>query len=330
MKPTNILLAASFLLIACDPYDRFVGEFNAGPVNPAMFPKPYLGAGGDPKFGGGVFKPSMAYVAGAQIGYYPFPVSAAQAKDPLTAATIKPPIAYVFDPGPNSPYPASPRCTPPPRYVYDQQRDGIRYDEQGALFTALPKSDSYVPVVAEVPVTSKGEGCQSIKTTDTLLSSSQVAVNAQRPASGSKPVGIADNKYLAWAIIDPSAEVDPLDPATGVGPQRYGWYQHFLVVYLDGGYLPASADGAQLVPQTLYVPLKIPGTDANGRPAVQDNSAPGSGYDVLEGKRGDTAYSPLCHIKQFTPPDPTNPLTSAAAISGAVDTNTYVYCLQTL
>jgi hypothetical protein len=226
-----------------------------------------------------------------------------------------------------------PHCVPPPNYQYDQQRDDVRLDEQGNLFTALP-TNNYVPVVAQVSVISNGESCQSIKSTDALVTSTQVKVATMPPPSGAgssaQPTGIPDGKYLAWAIVDPAADVYPMDPATGLGPQKYGWYQHYLVVYLDGGYLPTttSANGPEMVTQTLFVPSRVPGMDKMGQPTILDNADPGSGYDVLEAKRGDSAYSPLCRIKTFVPPDPAHPVTDAAAISGAVDTNTFIYCLQ--
>ncbi len=39
---------AIVLVAGCNPYSDQQGEFNAGPVDPANFPVPYLGAGADP------------------------------------------------------------------------------------------------------------------------------------------------------------------------------------------------------------------------------------------------------------------------------------------
>jgi hypothetical protein len=222
------------------------------------------------------------------------------------------------------------RCIAPKGYVYDQQRDDVRYDQQGELFTALP-TKTYTPVVAEVAVHTHDLPCQSIKTTDTVVTSKRVDVQTKLPDNAgpdTKPVGIPDGKYLAWAIIDPSARVEPTDEATGLGPQSYGWYQHYLVVYLDGGYIPTSADGSELVAQTLYVPTLVPGKDDAGNPAVVANSDPGSGLDLLEARRGDAGYSPFCRISLYTPPFPGVPLLSADP-SQTTATDRYVYCLQT-
>ncbi len=293
MKPRNLALSASFLLIACKPYERFVGEYNAGAVNPAAFPEAYLGEGGDPVSAGGVFTPLVAYVGGEPVSYYLFPAGSGQAKadNPRAVAAVPAPLAY----------------------------------------TALPKSTTYTPVVAEVAVRTLGLPCQSIKTTDTVVTSRRVELDKKLPAIAgpdTKPIGIPDGRFLAWAIIDPSAKVQPIDPATGLGPQSYGWYQHFLVVYLDGGYIPTSADGSELVAQTLYVPAVVWGTDAAGAPALVPNSEPGSGLDLLEARRGDAGYSPFCRISLYQPPFPGVPMLNPDP-SQTTATDRYVYCLQT-
>jgi hypothetical protein len=312
-----------------------VGEYNAGAVNPVAFPASYLGAGGDPKFAGGVFTPLTAYVDGAAVSYYLFPAGSGQAKadNPRAVAAVPAPLAYVFDPPATgtAALVGSEQCIPPKGYVYDQQRDAVHYDQQGQLFTALPKSAAYTPVVAEVAVRTLGLPCQSIKTTDTVVTSSRVEVATKPPAvvtPDSKPVGVPDGRYLAWAIIDPSAKVLPLDPATGLGPQSYGWYQHFLVVYLDGGYIPTTADGSELVAQTLYVPAVLWGTDDAGAAVLVPNSEPGSGLDLLEARRGDAGYSPFCRISLYQPPFPGVPMRNPDP-SQTTATDRYVYCLQT-
>jgi hypothetical protein len=330
-------------LFACTPYNRFSGEFNAGPVDPSKFPPAYLGSGGDPKLAGGTFTPNTAFVAGTKVNYYVFPLGSGQAsaKDPLATSNFAPPLAYVFDPAANDPNASPQRCVAPANYNWTncpqddpdhctQRTDAVRMDQQGNLFTALPSSAAYVPIVAEVPVTSAGEACQSIKTTDTLIASNQVSVKSQVPKgapSGTKPVGVRDGKLIAWAIIDPSAIVNPTDPVTGLGPQEYGWYQHYLVVYIDGGYVPVN--GGDLVAQNLYVPNHYLGTDANGNPAVvASGGTPGTGFDVLQATRGSAGYSPVCHIFTFDG-DPKNLPTDATKIENATDTMTFTYCFQT-
>jgi hypothetical protein len=360
MKPATYLLFASIVASGCTPYEKRSGEFNAGPVDPVKFPAAYLGSGGDPKQAGGTFNASAAYVNGKKVGYYPFPFSAAQfgtaaspSDDPLAITenggpdTFTAPNAYVFDPGSTKA-----NCVPTPGYVYDERRDGIHYDDQGNLFTALPASAAYVPVVAEVAVTSNGEGCQSIKSTATLVTDSQVTVQLKQPPAGSPPTamatGVPDGKYLAWAIIDPSATVNfpngMVDANTGLGPQKYGWYQHYLVAYLDGGYIPTMNNtlpgsmgmpGAMvndMVPQILFVPSAIPAKDMKGNPVIgMTKGKPGSGFDVLQAARGDAAYSPVCQVMVFTPADPMNPTQKAADIDMTTvkaAPTPYIYCLQ--
>ena len=307
------------LLSGCNPYARRSGEYSAGPVDVSQFPPAYLGAGGDPKYGGGVFQPSSAFVDGNAVGYYAFPFSDAQlaADDPLTLGdAFATPPAYAFDPAASDPFPAKPRCTPPAGYVYDEQRDGIDYAEQGNVFTALPTGASYVPLVAEVPVQSNGEPCQSIKSSDAL------------------PSGVPDGKIVAWALVDPSASVlfadGSVDPTTLLGPQKFGWYNHFLTQYIDGGYVPTT--GTELVAQTLYVPTLVPGTDMSGAPAATPTMGnPGSGYDLLEAARGASGYSPICRVMTFVPADPMNPPTSVAAIDMTTlmpAPTPFLYCLQ--
>lgn len=320
------VLVAVVLIAACDPYQQRSGEYFAGAVDPAAFPAPYLGAGGDPKRSGGVIAASAATAHGAPAPYYAFAVSAAQAgaADPLAVASdgsataIPAPLAYVLDPRqPGAqPFPATPRCTPPSGYRYDPRRDGYRLDDQGNVFTALPAS-GYAPVVAEVPVTSNGEPCQSIKSAATLLGADDVLVASGGP----------DGRLLAWAIVDPGAEVrfpdGHLDPSSGLGPQHLGWFDHYLVAYLDGGYVPTSADAAgtvHVVPQNLYFPTAIP-TGAG---------QPGDGFDLLDAARGEPGYSPLCRVLSFVPADPQHPPTSAASLDPAQlhDTGSFVWCLQ--
>lgn len=341
-------VVASLLLAACSPYERRAGEYYAGPVDPAAFPSAYLGAGGDPKHGGGEITAATARAHDDPAPYYafPFPPSQARADDPLLIAAA--PSAYVIDPRPPaSPYPTTQKCAPPPGYVFDARRDGYRLDEQGAVFTALPTS-SYAPIVAEVQSLSNGEACQSLKSERTLVTSTSVITPLMpkpRPLPNDILIGKPDGNYLAWAIVDPSAEVrfpdGSLDPSTGVGPQKIGWYDHYLVTYLDGGYAPVSTvvlpgmggnpdtTVVHLIAQNVYWPTQIPVTLPSGVVVVRAGRL-GAGFDILDARRGEPGYSPVCHVFSFVPADPLHPPTNADHIDASQlhDTGSYVYCLQ--
>jgi len=354
MRGTAVLLAIA-VAGGCNPYEKRSGEYYAGAVDPAGFPAPYLGAGGDPKRSGGVILASGATAHDAPAPYYAFAVSAAQAAaaDPLAVSTdgnptaIPAALAYVFDPQPDDPFPAHPRCTAPAGYVYNPEHDGYRLYEQGNVFTALPAA-GYAPLVAEVPVTSNGEGCQSIKSAATLVTADDVLVQTvppKFPLPDAKPTGVPDGRFLAWAIVDPGAEVrfpdGHLDPQSGMGPQRIGWFDHYLLTYLDGGYAPTTAvvvpgmagnpdvTVVHLVAQNVYFPTAIPATLPSGV-VVPAAGHLGDGFDVLDAVRGEPGYSPLCRVFSFVPADPLHPPTSAAAIDATQlhDTGTFVWCLQ--
>jgi hypothetical protein len=84
--------------------------------------------------------------------------------------------------------------------------------------------------------------------------------------------------------------------------------------------------------QILYVPTEIPGTDMDGNPvAVPTDGQPGSGFDLLQAKRGTDGYSPICQVMTFVPADPLNPPTDAADVDQttvAPAPTPYIYCLQ--
>jgi len=285
MKRSSLLPILLALIGACDPYSAQQGEFTAGPVDPANFPAPYLGVGADTgpngfRSGRGRFVEVGAYVNNNPAGYYSFPFTTAQlapAADPLRLvddgnayAPVPVPPAYVFDPTPASPFPASPTCTPPPSYSYDPTREDMRLDDQSNIFTQLPIASerpgvastfSYVPVVAEVPVSAAGRACQSLKSEKTLN-----RVLGFPPPSGN---------YLLWAIIDtaspvyrvndnPTAAYGSPGYTSGVGVQKYGWFGHYYLAYVDGGYIPTQSatvtEGGRvkqvlrMKTQRLYVP----------------------------------------------------------------------------
>ena len=367
---TAVAIIAVLGLGACDPYQRHSGEYYAGPVDPKAFPAPYLGADG-------VILASAATADDAPAPYYAFAVSAAQAAaaDPLAVSTEHNPtaipaaLAYVFDPQlpapsdmaggaadmgapdlggpPPNPFPPTPRCAPPAGYTYNPQRDGYRLDDQGNVLTALPAA-GYAPIVAEVPVTSNGEPCQSIKSEATLVGADDVVVETMPPTfdvPGAHPTGVPDGRFLAWAIVDPGATVrfadGSLDPESGMGPQKIGWFDHYLLTYLDGGYVPTTTtivpgmagnpDVAvvHVIPQNVYFPSTIPRTLPSGV-VVPATGALGDGFDILDARRGDPGYSPLCHVFSFVPADPLHPPTRASEIDATQlhDTGSFVWCLQ--
>ena len=346
------------LLFGCDPYGR-EGEFIAGPVDAVNFPPEYLGhlglSGNRLAAGQGTYVAARAFVGGAPLGHYlfsfpPAQLAAATVADParpLNVPPLSPAVtfntAYVFDPpGTANPFPSAAACQKPsPDYTYtltDLNRagdqalraaaiagDGINYSEQGNIFTQLPAvnppgylqgalpTTNYAPVVAETPVASNGIPCQSIKSEKTLQ-------------TGRATISDPDNRYLAWAVVDPSAGVYRYTstgadapganlrggiPRGGVGLQKWGWFNHYLLSYIDGGYIPVQA--GRMVPQVLYLPDRV----------STGNSGVGRGYDVLQAARTlaggapNPQYSPVCQIRIYRPatPQPVNSLpTTEAAI----------------
>jgi hypothetical protein len=280
------------------------------------FPSANLGTGGDRKRPGrGRFRELRAFVAGQPIGYINFALPPAPANnpsfDPLRLMDsgrpyISVPTAYVFDSAPPSPFPAQYRCNSPAGYQYNPQRDEVPLTEQGNVFTALPtatyaegaaSTSSYRPIVAEAVVSSAGQPCQRIKSEKLL-----------EKTFGTKPA--AGGGFLAWLLIDPGAAVYPWeDPMgtmhPGVGLQWWGWYNRYLVAYLDGGYIPTVQvevnddpmmmppmlkQVVRMRPQRLFIPRTV--MTAAGKAA----GARGAGYDVLEFRRGEELYSPVCEL----------------------------------
>src|SRR6185369_15672105 len=81
-----------------------------------------------------------------------------------------------------------------------------------------------------------------------------------------------DGTLLAWLIIDPAAGVyapgkTPANDA-GLGLQSWGWYNRYLLAYLDGGVVPV-ADG-KIVPQKLFRPrsMVVATTPPGGMPSM--------------------------------------------------------------
>jgi hypothetical protein len=352
LRKSALLLALSALTPACNPYDRS-GDYYAGPVDPKNFPDPYKGTGFEESGTNGTIIALTATANDEPVEYFVFPAAASHLRLKTEVPARDRPNAYVFDPAGDNPLPA-PKCVPPKGYVYDQRRDFVRFDEQGSIFTALP-SATYTGIVAEVPVVTNGLPCQAPKSHEDLVDRTDVTFpfGLRKPPVGTPPpakmIGNASGKYLAWVIVDPAADVQLAagpDINTGLGPQRFGWFDHYLLAYIDGGYVPTEqvlvpgmmGNPEQMVTfaktQILYAPNTI--IDEDGMMQMLDPSDPdetfyGHGFDVLEHKRGEPGYSPLCKVLTFTPADPLTPETNAAQIAPTQldpDPMITVYCLQ--
>ncbi|HME92428.1 MAG TPA: hypothetical protein VKE49_13445 [Myxococcaceae bacterium] len=322
--------ATAAALTGCgDPYEKREGEYYAGPVDPVNFPPEYLGSGGNRfRAGAGIFVASGVWANRRRTEYFAFSFTPSQLAlpdkllvlddgQPNASTTIPAPIAYVFDPRDDTPFPETPRCEVPPNYIYDRQRDAIRFNEQWNVFTVLPSATytpgiasttTYVPVVSEVPVRSNGEPCQDTKSEKTLRSRADVTLPTQ---------GAPDGRFLAWAIIDPGAGVyhrlgapsTPGDARTGNPPggvdlQKFGWFNHYLLAYLDGGYIPTQTDIAtnpsrtvvRMVTQDLYYPRSLV---IHVGPLGTAPGALGRGYDLLQFRRGEPGYAPVCRVLTY-------------------------------
>ncbi len=321
MKYRVVLFSFFSALLACGVYPQWDGIYNAGPVDPIDFPPPYLGVGGNrarPALG--TFTAVAGVAGGRSLGYFAFPFSTAALPsgsgpkpDPLAIAinglpnpAVPVPVVEVFDGTIGErPFPLRPVCVPELYYSYDPRRDDMHYDEQSPIFATLPTASysptrlptwSYAPIVAEKRYTNDGQ-CQRFR-----------AVEDPSPVEG-------DGYYLAWAIIDPGAAVYDVGQSrsnsTGIGLQRFAWYDHYIVAFLEGGYIPTQLDAASdgtpvlhMVPQKIYFP-RSQVLDSKGMPK---SAGLGQGYDVLEAKRGrDDNYSPVCQAFSYDTTDPLPP-----------------------
>jgi hypothetical protein len=363
-----LALLAGLASGGCDPYGTYNDpDEKLGVVDPVLFPAANMGTGGDRKRPGrGRFSEITAYVGDAPVGYFSYALPAAGAGvDPLRVledgkpyAPVPAPPAYVFDMAEDSPFPAEDRypCTAPSNYRFDPRRDDVDYSQQGAVFTGLPQATyaegalpttRYVPVVSAAGMGSSGLDCQRLKSSLRI----KEVMGMLPPTTG---------RFLAWLIIDPAAAVYPRESPTGALPmgqrhpgtglQRWGWYNRYLVAYLDGGYIPTeevmvpgpgidmpgTIKATRLKAQRVFVPRQI-------RMASGMGMAPGrlgDGYDVLEFKRGQADYSPLCQVWNYGDPmampvAPADLPKSAATILGNPALNAmpampaaYVFCLQ--
>ncbi len=350
---------AALWLAACDPYTRFVGDSSAGAVDPRNFPTAYRGidpnsgAPPDSKMpGSGMLTPTAALLGGDQVGYYAFPFAGNDLSLSIEGKLIIP-LAYDFDED------GMTKCVAPENYVFDQQRDDVHYDVQGDIFVRLPDAPGYLPVVADVKVASNGLPCQDVKSETTVVERSDVTletVPAEHPNQpNAHPTGKPSGVYYARPIIDPSLDVRApvgmfgyapdgtpytVDPNTGLGPQRWGWYQRYLLAYLDGGLIPTLAKDVtnkggqaqhviEMISQPIYFPSRHPGLDDQGNKVPVDGAL-GEGFDVLTAKRGAAMFSPLCEVYSFIPLDEMSPETDVKDIdmSTAQPTGEYVWCIQ--
>jgi len=352
----RFVLLLVLAITACNVYPQHDGEFDAGPVDPFNFPPPYLGALGDrTKAARGSFTEIKAYSRGQAIGYFSFPFapslsgSSKTPPDPLRLSTngapysqVPAPRAYVFDPQPGvSAFPSTPHCAPPLHYTYDPRVDDVPLNVQGPIFTALPNATysftqvatwNYEPIVAEVGVNNNNAPCQNHKS-ETSLPKNIV----------SEPI---DTYYLAWPLIDPGAAVyrvgQSINNSGGITAQHFGWYNHYLVAYLDGGYIPTSNDKAadgtpvvHMVVQNLYYPRSTITTTVNGK-STSAAGAIGQGYDVVDAPRGDAQYSPVCNVYSYDPgnatpdqlPKDANTIRSLYGPTFTLASTPYIFCLQ--
>jgi hypothetical protein len=355
---------AAVALGGCDPYEGFgKGDDSLGAVDPVTFPAANLGAGGNRMQAGvGVFQEVAGFAGGTPVGYFPYlyPTAATPIPDPRRLrdngapyARVPTPGVYTFDPPPDgaSPLPATYPCSAPPGYMFDEARDEVRMDQMGAVFGALPSATytmgvasttTYLPIVAEWPLGSAGQPCQKLK------SRAQVE-SVFGPFDPSK----ASGKFMAWLIIDPAAAVYRFDdnPDTdlrGLDLQRWGWFNRYLLAYLDGGYIPTVEEmieegGAmktvlRMQPQRLYYPRsQVVTMGAGGMPSMAAGLR-GAGYDVLAARRGEPGYSPLCEVFTYDAgmvPLPPEQLPRTAAdietmFGGTLmpAANRYIFCLQ--
>jgi hypothetical protein len=246
----------------------------------------------------------------------------------------------------------------------------VHFDQQGHIFTSLPSANygigsnpswTYTPVVAEVPVTSNGERCQDIKSEYTVLNRNgkDVTVPKGPDRADGSPTGQPDGRYLALALIDPGAPVfkvgEGIAPAFtnrfGITHQRWGWFNQFLVGYLEGGYIPLTGTPPRMATQRLYYPRTNNGSTTcipaspGPPPTLAVPCGLGNGFDVLEFSRTtDPGYSPVCQVVSypaagtifrdaatiaatFTAPGQLIPPPAPTAAGGPI-TPAFVFCLQ--
>jgi hypothetical protein len=232
----------------CNPYHNLGGDFYLDPVDATNFSPAYLGAGFSSEQTPGTISslPSIA-AGGVEIDFYAFPAVAGNDPTLIDDGSGRQ-LAYIFDGDASQ---DTSKCTPPnAHYLYDAQRDFVRFDRQGNVFedegAVLPDDPSYEPVYAQVDATSNGEGCNTVHSAEGLVKNHNVTVKLGTDSveSGDHALGVPDGKYLALAAIDPRAFVTfpdgTVNDSNGIGPQRFGWYNHYLLAYMEGGAIPVD------------------------------------------------------------------------------------------
>ncbi len=322
MKKFVKMMVSMVAFGACGIYPNWTGEFNAGPVDPATFPPPYLGVGGvTNKAGTGSFTEIAAFSEDQKIGYYSFPfattITASTSSKPPDALLIESngaPVSamptintYVFDaasPGSN-PYPTTAKCDIPGGYVYDRVGQAFDARTQYPVFDGIPTATyvstsgkaaswSYEPIASEISVSAISEPCQGYKSQATVSGGD---INNTKP----------DHNYLAWPIIDPGAAVyrvgQTATTSNGITAQKYGWYNHYMVAYFNGGYIPTDSTPAadntpqlHMIAKNLYYPRSQIIAKAGGKPAA---GFIGQGYDIIDVPLGDPEYSPVCKVNTY-------------------------------
>lgn len=255
----------------------------------------------------------------------------------VQTAVTAPNTVYTFD-ADSDPLPLTPKCVAPKNYVFDARLEAYRKDYQGPVFNALPSNDEnaspFLPYYAEVQVKTANEKCQAVKDEYDLLRSKDVTVPITPAAGpGDSPTPTPSGKLVAMWPINPRVDVEPADSQTGWGAQKWGWYNHYLFSFIEGGYLPTqmySIDIGEATPlefegiraQKWFYPAKRPGAVQDpdtgefsfpkdpdtmeyvfrdGVPGLSNASAAYAGQvtDLVEGGRGEQGYSPICELCPF-------------------------------
>ena len=264
------LLAATAALSACSPWSYGEGDFFAGTVDATNYPADYQF--GTEKEAAGSLSPVVAATLSSSIVLtYNLAMPAAQtagadengipelalALEPVDLVGYAPPspaTVFNFDPTASEPFATPQKCTAPTNYVFDARLEGYRKDYQGPIFTALPDEGS-VPYLAEVAVSTKAMKCQTLKDQERLLKSKDVTVPITKAtAIGEEDSPTPSGKLVLYYPVNPRVSVEPADQNTGFGAQMWGWFNHYLFAYIDGGYLPTqqfSIDTGEVDPDTM-------------------------------------------------------------------------------
>jgi hypothetical protein len=173
--------------------------------------------------------------------------------------------------------------------TFDPLKEAYANDRQFPLFNALPlpARSGAVPTWPFVNVRKFALG-GSIQCNDIKAASSIGTADAP-----GKFGAVAEDAVEArlWAVIDPAF---PLTPGSAdFKPERYGWYNNLLLTYLDGGPIPANAQGELQAMEGVI--LDPAGSTAFARPT--DSQAV-----LLQFKKGEPGFSPIVKLRSFRLP----------------------------